>query len=163
MRNWRTRKEGPEKCGKSIVRCTLMYVCIYVPIPGGSTCPRSLKPHTRILFSSLSSSFALAWYAPVDKSRPLLLKDRGIGDKPESQNGDRAGGTAKSHPLRRDRGMIELNSRATRYSGKFTGARRRYDAVNEEQRRSRRCDYERSNCILSFALGVLLHFEDKAR
>jgi len=92
------------------------YICIYVPIPGGSTCPRSLKPH-RTLFSSLSSSFALAWYAPVDKSRPPLLKDRGIGDKPESRNGDRAGGTAKSHPLRQDGEMIELNSRAISYSG----------------------------------------------
>jgi len=90
------------------------YICIYVPIPGGSTCPRSLKPH-RTLFSSLSSSFALAWYVPVDKSRPPLLKDRGIGDKPESRNGDRE--TAKSHPLRQDGEMIELNSRATRYSG----------------------------------------------
>lgn len=91
------------------------HVCICVPIPGGSTCPRSLKPY-RTLFSSLSSSFALAWYAPVDKSWPPLLKDRGIGDKPESRNGDRAGGTARSQPFQRDEEMIELNSRATRYS-----------------------------------------------
>jgi len=96
------------------------YVCIYVPIPGGSTsCPRSLKPH-RTLFSSLSPFFALAWYAPVDKSRSPLLKNRGIDDKPESQNGDETGETAKSHPLRRDGEMIELNSRAVPLLGKFT-------------------------------------------
>lgn len=117
------------------------YVCIYVPIPGGSTCPRSLKPHWT-LFSSLSSPFTLAWYAPVDKSRPPLLKDRGIGDKPESRNGDRAGGVGKesSDALRRDGEMIELNLRATRYL-KNLRTRRCY-AANEEQRRLRRHDCE---------------------
>lgn len=95
-------REGPEKCDESIVRCIPIYTYVYVSIPGGSTHPRSLKPQRR---SSLSLSlyfFPLTWYAPVDKSRLPLLKDRGIGDKAGAEWRPGARKPVKRHPSHSD-------------------------------------------------------------
>lgn len=54
MRNWRTCKEGPEKCGESIVRCTLMYVYMYLFRAGPPA-----RGESEAALDSLSLSFTL--------------------------------------------------------------------------------------------------------
>lgn len=135
-------KRGPWKMRRidsSVHPYLYICICIYsgqIHTPARGVWSRSADPLSL-------SFFPLAWYAPVDKSRLPLLKDRGIGDKAGAEwrpSEERSARVIRATPTRwRDDG-IEF----ARHSllGKFIDARRCY-VINKERRQSHT---PKSNC-----------------
>lgn len=94
-------KRGPWKMRRidsSVHPYLYIYICIYsgrIHTPAESEAAAWIS-----LF--LSFFFPLTWYAPVDKSRLPLLKDRGIGDKAGAEWRPGARKPVKRHPSHSD-------------------------------------------------------------